>query len=61
MARPSGAVLGVEGPNGGLGISEQWEVLCPGRPTQPANAATAQHHALAVGQEIEAKPGRGAG
>ncbi len=54
---PSGKVLGVEEPGSGLGIAEQWEVLCPRAPAQPAGAATAPRYAFAVGQEIEAKYG----
>jgi hypothetical protein len=54
---PSGKVLGVEEPGSGLGIAEQWEVLCPRAPARAAAAATAPHYAFAVGQEIEAKYG----
>ncbi|MBS0520126.1 MAG: hypothetical protein JSR90_15635 [Proteobacteria bacterium] len=67
---PSGQVLGTEGPAGGLGISQQWEVLCPSAaahssarpptspPARPASPGASPHYAFAVGQEIEAKYGR---
>jgi len=62
----AGKIVGRDNASGGLGISQQWEVLCPGAlrvvpssaarsappPVAPATAA------FAVGQTIEAKYGR---
>jgi hypothetical protein len=64
---PSGRVVGQDNASGGLGISQQWEVLCPRAPARPAAAGVvprgpAQEGMPAtpfrVGQEIEAKYGR---
>lgn len=56
---PSGKVVGTDGPDSGLRISQQWEVLCPHTPASPPAAGTATPaYAFAVGQEIEAKYGR---
>lgn len=57
---PSGRVVGQDNASGGLGISQQWELLCPGRAGRPAPAATGvpSGTAFAVGQEIEARYGR---
>ena len=56
----SGHVLGTDNASNGLGISQQWEVLCPGHRTglvrpQTAHPASPHHTAdrYAVGQEIE--------
>lgn len=64
----SGRVVGRDNASGGLGISQQWEVLCPkaapasarpaasaARPTAPAAQATG---GFRVGQVIEAQYGR---
>lgn len=60
----SGAIVDRDNASGGLGISQQWEVLCPGplkasaagaKPTGPKPPAGA---AFAVGDAIEAKYGR---
>ena len=62
---PSGQVLGTDNGSGGLAISEQWEVLCPGpvafRPAHPPRQAApgAPATQFAVGQEIEARYGQG--
>jgi hypothetical protein len=57
----SGKVVGRDNASGGLGISQQWEVLCPG-PVKTPQAASARPAApageFAVGQVIEAKYGR---
>lgn len=65
----SGKIVGRDNASGGLGISQQWEVLCPGPlRVAPANTARAAPSAgapvkpgapaFAVGQTIEAKYGR---
>ena len=65
----SGKIVGRDNASGGLGISQQWEVLCPG-PLRiaPAGAASSSPSsappvapgapAFLVGQAIEAKYGR---
>jgi hypothetical protein len=63
-----GAVVGRDNASGGLGISQQWEVLCPGplktpppasaRPTTPTRPPAPPAGEFAVGQVIEAKYGR---
>jgi hypothetical protein len=62
----SGKIVGRDNASGGLGISQQWEVLCPGplrvapasaaRPSAPPAASGAP--AFSVGQAVEAKYGR---
>ncbi len=62
----SGKIVGRDNASGGLGISQQWEVLCPGplrvAPTgaakPPSSAVAPAAGAFAVGQAIEAKYGR---
>ena len=59
----SGAIVGRDNASGGLGISQQWEVLCPRVSTSspapaPARAPNAPGAEFAVGQVIEAKYGR---
>lgn len=63
----SGKIVGRDNASGGLAISQQWEVLCPGPlRVAPAGAArpsrssppTPGAPAFAVGQTIEAKYGR---
>ncbi len=56
----TGHIVGQDNASGGLGISQQWEVLCPGpAPRQPATAAALPAGtAFAIGQVIEAKYGR---
>ena len=57
----SGEVVGRDNASGGLGISQQWEVLCPGPVKTPQPASTrpaAPVGEFAVGQVIEAKYGR---
>jgi hypothetical protein len=64
----SGKLVGRDNASGGLAISQQWEVLCPGpvktaRPQPPAAAAgpASPHLAgarFAVGEQIEARYGR---
>jgi hypothetical protein len=64
----SGKIVGRDNASGGLGISQQWEVLCPGPVKAPraASAGTAaparpagpQAGGFAVGQVIEARYGR---
>ncbi|HEV7732455.1 MAG TPA: hypothetical protein VGR62_09860 [Candidatus Binatia bacterium] len=62
----AGQVVGRDNASGGLAISQQWEVLCPGplkvtaKPgrTTPAPAKPAPAGEFAVGQIIEAKFGR---
>ena len=58
-----GKIVGRDNASGGLDVSQQWEVLCPGRvkiPTNSDSAAVARVPAaqFAVGQTIEAKYGR---
>src|SRR6185295_12591064 len=61
----SGQIVGRDNASGGLGISQQWEVLCPGpvkatsaaKPVSP-KAAVAPTGEFAVGQVVEAKYGR---
>lgn len=61
-----GTIVGRDNASGGLGISQQWEVLCPGpaRTPHPASAGTptaparAPAAAFTVGQVVEAKYGR---
>lgn len=65
----SGKIVGRDNASGGLGISQQWEVLCPGPVKAPqagsAGAAAAKSAPsapaaqFAVGQVIEAKYGTG--
>jgi hypothetical protein len=60
---PTGKVVGQDNASGGLGIAQQWEVLCPRVPAQPATsrpamAQVAPAGAFEVGQQIEAKYGR---
>lgn len=61
----SGAVVGRDNASGGLGISQQWEVLCPGplkthtaSKLAPPRAAAPPAGGFAVGEVIEAKYGR---
>jgi hypothetical protein len=62
----SGKIVGRDNASGGLGISQQWEVLCPGplraAPSGAARSspphATPGAPAFSVGQAIEAKYGR---
>jgi len=59
----AGKIVGRDNASGGLGISQQWEVLCPG-PMRAAPSGAARSSApsvapaFAVGQSIEAKYGR---
>lgn len=65
-----GKIVGRDNASGGLGISQQWEVLCPGplkigrTPAPPAAPSPPAHPALvvaapyAVGESIEARYGR---
>lgn len=65
---PSGVIVGRDNASGGLGIAQQWEVLCPGpvrrpeaasaQPAAPKPAPGTPGAAFAVGQVIEAKYGR---
>ncbi len=60
---PSGKVVGQDNASGGLGIAQQWEVLCPRKPAQPATARPGVKQAVpagafVVGQQVEAKYGR---
>ena len=75
MCRPflsyaAGRIVGADNASNGLGISQQWEVLCPGPPRAmpPAGGATAAPSrsppapaavpaGFVVGQVIEAKYG----
>jgi len=58
----SGQIVGRDNASGGLGISQQWEVLCPGplrvsasaAPVAPA-AAAVSGAAFSVGQAVEAQ------
>jgi hypothetical protein len=63
-----GRVVGIDTASGGLGISQQWEVLCPNatraavRPAPPPRAAPAPQQATPqaayqVGQQVEARYG----
>lgn len=58
----SGRVVGRDNASGGLGISQQWELLCPkpvpaqAAPTRAARPPTAP--AFKIGQAIEAQHGR---
>jgi hypothetical protein len=60
----SGAIVGRDNASGGLGISQQWEVLCPGPVkakaggAKPTPAPTVAAGGFAVGEIIEAKYGR---
>lgn len=64
----SGMIVGRDNASGGLGISQQWEVLCPGsingapvgvtRATPPPSNKAAPTAQFAVGQTVEAKYGR---
>ena len=64
----SGKIVGRDAASGGLGISQQWEVLCPGpikgapvgaTPASPPPGKKAAPAAqFAVGQTVEAKYGR---
>lgn len=64
----SGKIVGRDNASGGLGISQQWEVLCPGpiegapvgaTPASPPPGKKAAPAAqFAVGQTVEAKYGR---
>jgi hypothetical protein len=62
----SGNIVGRDNASGGLGIAQQWEVLCPGPLKVPhAAAAVAPQRApgapaaqFTVGQEVEAQYGR---
>lgn len=60
----SGHIVGQDNASNGLGISQQWEILCPGAtpgsaPRQPATAAALPAGtAFAIGQVIEARYGR---
>ncbi len=61
---PSGHIVGTDNASGGLGIAQQWEVLCPGLPARtqrppPPHGRTPPADAFAVGQQIEARYGRG--
>jgi hypothetical protein len=56
----SGAIVGRDNASGGLGISQQWEVLCPG-PLKASTSKPAPSKAaagFAVGDVVEAKYGR---
>lgn len=57
-----GAVVGRDNASGGLGISQQWEVLCPGplkvQPAAKTAPAAPTAGGFAVGDVIEAKYGR---
>lgn len=58
-----GKIVGRDNASGGLDVSQQWEVLCPGRMKVPPHAGTAAPAGVptaefAVGQTIEAKYGR---
>jgi|AP12_2_1047962.scaffolds.fasta_scaffold03183_1 hypothetical protein len=65
----SGRIVGRDNASGGLGISQQWEVLCPGPlraapasasrpPSSSSPPAASGAPAFTVGQAIEAKYGR---
>ena len=64
----SGKVVGRDNASGGLGIAQQWEVLCPGAATappadasrakSPPTAAPAPATRFKTGQTVEAKYGR---
>ncbi len=63
----SGKIVGRDNASGGLGISQQWEVLCPGpvktarsQPPAPAGSASPNLTSakFAVGDPIEARYGR---
>lgn len=63
----SGKIVGRDNASGGLGISQQWEVLCPGpvKTRRPENAPPAQKNVqtgltpqFAIGQIVEARYGR---
>jgi hypothetical protein len=61
--------VGRDNASGGLAISQQWEILCPGapqdgvspgaaRPAPPGTTTPASAAQFAVGQTVEAKYGR---
>jgi hypothetical protein len=64
----SGKIVGRDNASGGLGISQQWEVLCPGpiegapvgatTASPPPGKKAAPAAQFAVGQTVEAKYGR---
>lgn len=58
----AGNIVGRDNASGGLGISQQWEVLCPGpsraAPSGAPRSSGPTAAAFAVGQAIEAKYGR---
>lgn len=64
----SGKIVGRDNASGGLGIAQQWEVLCPGTATvppanaspgnSPPRAAPAPAARFKTGQTVEAKYGR---
>jgi len=63
----SGKIVGRDNASGGLGISQQWEVLCPGplktgrapgSPPGPQAAQPATAARFAVGEAVEARYGR---